>query len=115
MRLTVVAAGLSGTLAIVAAIFGLDRHRRLRVAVYLAFAWSGLVMAGLAMPRVGAVGLMEATTALVIASLGAIVYARRRPNPLPGVLEYHDVFHLATLVALAPIFDLVRRCVALPG
>jgi hemolysin III len=32
-------------------------------------------------------------------SLGAIVYARRKPDPLPEVLGYHEVFHLLTLVA----------------
>jgi hemolysin III len=32
---------------------------------------------------------------------GAIVYARRRPNPAPGVFGYHEVFHALTLVALS--------------
>ena len=32
-------------------------------------------------------------------TLGAVVYALRRPNPFPGVLGYHEVFHLLTLVA----------------
>jgi hemolysin III len=34
-------------------------------------------------------------------SVGALVYARRKPNPLPQVLGYHEVFHLLTLVAVA--------------
>jgi hemolysin III len=32
---------------------------------------------------------------------GAIVYARRRPNPMPTVFGYHELFHALTLVALA--------------
>ncbi|HKI91020.1 MAG TPA: hemolysin III family protein, partial [Gaiellaceae bacterium] len=32
---------------------------------------------------------------------GAIVYARRRPDPVPSVFGYHEVFHALTLVALA--------------
>jgi len=32
-------------------------------------------------------------------TLGAITYARRKPDPLPSVLGYHEVFHLLTLVA----------------
>jgi hemolysin III len=32
-------------------------------------------------------------------SLGAIVYARKKPDPIPHVLGYHEVFHLLTLVA----------------
>jgi hemolysin III len=32
-------------------------------------------------------------------TLGAVAYAFKRPNPVPGVLGYHEVFHLLTLVA----------------
>jgi len=32
---------------------------------------------------------------------GAIVYARKRPDPIPTVFGYHEVFHALTLVALA--------------
>jgi hemolysin III len=32
---------------------------------------------------------------------GAIVYARRRPDPVPSVFGYHELFHALTLVALA--------------
>ena len=32
---------------------------------------------------------------------GAIIYARRRPNPLPAVFGYHELFHALTIVAVA--------------
>src|SRR3954451_2583066 len=32
-------------------------------------------------------------------TLGAIVYARRRPDPFPRVLGYHELFHGLTIVA----------------
>jgi hemolysin III len=32
---------------------------------------------------------------------GAIIYARRRPNPLPSVFGYHEFFHALTLVGVA--------------
>ena len=32
---------------------------------------------------------------------GAIVYARRRPDPAPAVFGYHELFHALTLVAAA--------------
>ena len=31
---------------------------------------------------------------------GAIVYARRRPDPLPTVFGYHELFHALTMVAV---------------
>ena len=35
----------------------------------------------------------------VVYTVGALVYACKRPNPYPGVLGFHEVFHLATLIA----------------
>jgi hemolysin III len=32
---------------------------------------------------------------------GAIVYARRRPDPVPTVFGYHELFHALTIVALS--------------
>jgi hemolysin III len=34
-------------------------------------------------------------------TVGAVVYARRKPDPLPAVFGYHEMFHALTLVALA--------------
>jgi hemolysin III len=34
-------------------------------------------------------------------TVGAIVYASRRPDPIPRVFGYHEVFHALTLVALS--------------
>ena len=46
------------------------------------------------------------TVALLLAggglyTLGAVVYATRRPNPAPAVFGYHEVFHLLTVLAAA--------------
>jgi hemolysin III len=32
-------------------------------------------------------------------SLGAVVYARKKPDPIPAVLGYHELFHLLTILA----------------
>jgi hemolysin III len=45
-------------------------------------------------------------TALLVASgivytAGAVVYARRRPDPFPTMFGYHEVFHALVLFALA--------------
>jgi hemolysin III len=34
-------------------------------------------------------------------TVGGIVYARRRPNPLPPVFGYHEVFHALVVAAVA--------------
>jgi hemolysin III len=46
-------------------------------------------------------------------TVGALVYAARRPNPWPRVFGYHEVFHALTLVGaslhLAAVLSIVRR------
>jgi len=32
-------------------------------------------------------------------SLGAIVYATKRPNPAPATFGFHEIFHALTVVA----------------
>jgi hemolysin III len=32
---------------------------------------------------------------------GAVIYARRRPDPIPAVFGYHELFHALTIVAVA--------------
>ena len=34
-------------------------------------------------------------------TIGGVSYALKRPNPFPGVLGYHEVFHLWTLAAVS--------------
>lgn len=40
----------------------------------------------------------------VVYTLGALTYAAKRPNPVPGVFGYHEVFHALTVVAAAMQF-----------
>lgn len=60
-------------------------------------------------------------TALLVAGgviyiAGAVVYARRRPNPSPAVFGYHEVFHVMVIVASAlhfgAVLDLVTSAAA---
>ena len=44
---------------------------------------------------------------------GAVVYARKRPDPWPAVFGFHEVFHACTLVGAA-LFAYVVAFVALP-
>jgi hemolysin III len=40
-------------------------------------------------------------------TIGGLVYAFRRPNPLPGVFGYHEIFHLLVVAAVALQYSVV--------
>jgi hemolysin III len=46
-------------------------------------------------------------------TVGAVVYAAKRPNPCPSTFGYHEIFHALTLVGagthLAAVLSIVRR------
>jgi hemolysin III len=62
--------------------------------------WAGVA----AMPQVARRAGVAAVVLLGIGGLaytvGAVVYARRRPDPVPAVFGYHELFHALTLVAV---------------
>jgi hemolysin III len=78
-----------------------DAPKWLSVAIALSLGWVGL----LALPQLAATDGWAAVALLlaggVFYSLGAIVYARRRPDPVPTVFGYHELFHAFTLAAIA--------------
>ena len=47
-------------------------------------------------PGVGA-GVLIATGGLLY-TIGAVVYARQRPDPSPTVFGYHEIFHVLTVI-----------------
>src|SRR6478735_6067884 len=49
--------------------------------------------------RLPLAGLLLVVAGGLIYTGGAIVYVRRQPDPVPSVLGYHELFHVATLVA----------------
>lgn len=44
-------------------------------------------------------------------SVGAVMYALRRPNPLPGIAGYHEVFHALVVLAAAAHYAMVALIV----
>jgi hemolysin III len=73
----------------------------LAAAIGLALGWVAVI----ALPQL--IGRLHpaAVILLVVGGLaytaGAVVYARRRPDPAPAVFGYHELFHALTIVGVA--------------
>ena len=76
-----------------------DAPKWVAAAVGLALGWVAVVALPQLVHRLqlSALGLLIAGGLLY--SAGAIVYARRKPDPLPAVFGYHEVFHALTIAA----------------
>ncbi len=68
-------------------------------AIGAALGWVGLVTLTQLPASIGwaAVGVLIASG--LVYSAGAVIYARERPNPWPGVFGYHEIFHALVLAA----------------
>lgn len=87
--------------AVVLKFVWVDAPKTLAAVIGIALGWVAIV----ALPQL-ATKLNAAAVALLLAggiayTAGAIVYARRRPNPVPQTFGYHEVFHALTIVAVA--------------
>jgi hemolysin III len=100
-------------LGVVQSILWAHAPKKLVAAIYVALGWAVL-------PVLPTLRTVLGTTALVLLAgggaaytVGAIVYASRRPDPFPRVFGYHEVFHALVIAAAACHFAVVAR--AIPG
>jgi hemolysin III len=82
--------------------------------VYLALGWVAVVAMPQLFARLGVAGGLLLVAGGVVYSAGAAVYALRRPDPVPGVFGYHEVFHLLVIGGVAAHFLAISRY-ALPS
>jgi hemolysin III len=78
-----------------------DAPKQVTAAVYISTGWVAL----LAMPQLwdglGPVGFGLIVLGGILYTAGAVVYARRWPDPRPDVFGYHEIFHLLVIAAAA--------------
>jgi len=89
--------------------------RRLVASVYVVLGWVGIVL----LPEV-VVSAGVAAAALFVAggafyTVGAVIYMRRRPDPVPAVFGFHEVFHLLVIAAAAAHFVAIAAFVVPRG
>jgi channel protein, hemolysin III family len=73
--------------------------RWLSAPCYIALGWvAAFVMPDL-LHHAGVAAFVLLIAGGVVYTIGAVVYAVKRPNPWPGTFGFHEVFHLCTLVA----------------
>jgi hemolysin III len=79
------------------------RLRRARTALCVAVAWAGLFQAPVPHAALAPPASLALCASAMAYLAGGAVYAWRRPNPLPAVFGFHELFHLLTILANAAL------------
>jgi hemolysin III len=77
------------------------------VGVSIALGWIGLLAMPAVADRLGWVATALLGLGGVLYTVGAVIYARRRPDPLPAVFGYHELFHALTIAAAASHYAVI--------
>lgn len=90
-----------------AAVAGVQLRRWVRAGQYVGMGWIavaalGEISAALPWPAIGLI-----VTGGALYSVGALLYARKWPDPWPRVFGYHEVFHLLTIAAAVAFYVVV--------
>jgi len=85
-------------LGILFRVFWIDAPRWLYVALYLVLGWAA-VMYMVDLFQANAAMMILVIVGGVLYTLGAVVYALKRPNPWPGHFGFHEIFHVCTVLA----------------
>jgi hemolysin III len=80
---------------------------------YVVVGWSALLYLGPLLHALGGWGFAWLLAGGIAYTAGAVAYMAKRPNPIPGVLGYHEVFHAGTVLG-AGCHYIVILCFALP-
>jgi hemolysin III len=80
---------------------------------YVVVGWSALIVAPELVHSLGWTGFALILVAGIAYTTGALVYARKRPDPWPDVFGFHEVFHACTVIG-AGLFAYLIAFIALP-
>jgi hemolysin III len=78
-----------------------DAPKWLSAVIGVALGWVGVVAFPQILDRIGLTAALLVLAGGVAYTVGAVVYARRRPDPVPAVFGYHELFHALVIAAVA--------------
>jgi len=90
--------------------------RALATGLYLLLGWAAVPLVPAMYRALGGLSLALLAAGGILYSLGAVIYATRRPDPFPRVFGYHEVFHALVIAAAGLHFAVAAGAVrALAG
>jgi hemolysin III len=90
----------------------MESPRWLSVGVYLAMGWLAVIAASAIFRAIPYGGIAWILGGGLVYSAGALIYALKRPNLVPGVFGFHELWHLFVLAGSACHFWAMLRYIA---
>jgi hemolysin III len=90
----------------------MEAPRWLSVGVYLAMGWLAVIAASAIFRAIPYGGIAWILGGGLVYSAGALIYALKRPNLVPGVFGFHELWHLFVLAGSACHFWAILRYIA---
>jgi hemolysin III len=87
----------------------------LMAAIYVLLGWVFLPATPSLWAALGTQAVVLVVTGGLVYTVGAVVYALRRPDPYPRVFGYHEIFHVLVIAAAVCHFLAVRDAVRALG
>jgi hemolysin III len=105
LRWIILAAVWTGaTIGVVLSVAWITAPRVLSATCYLALGWVAAAALPQLIERLDVAPLVLLAAGGLLYSIGAVVYATRRPNPWPKTFGFHEVFHVLVVAAAAAQF-----------
>jgi hemolysin III len=98
-----------GILGMIFALLWVDAPRWLTTGIYLAMGWAVVVAGYPLVKSLSVPALVWLAVGGLFYSVGAVVYATKRPNLFPGVFGFHEIWHLFVMAGSFSHFWTVLR------
>jgi hemolysin III len=95
----------AATVGLLTQLLWIDAPRQLTAGLYVLVGWLALLVIPAILAGLGVVGFALLVLGGLTYTAGAVIYARKKPDPIPHVFGFHEVFH--ALVILAALFHLI--------
>ena len=93
-------------------LFWMDAPRWFSVILYLGMGWVAVIASPALLRAVPASGMAWVLGGGLVYSAGALIYGLKRPNLVPGVFGFHELWHLFVVAGSACHFWAVLRYIA---
>ena len=91
------------------AIFWIGAPKWLASILYVGAGWLGFPFLEAMSAVLGSEGAAMVVIGGILYTIGAVIYAVKKPNPWPKAFGYHEIFHILVAVAAAVHFILIKR------